>query len=279
MKAQKAVACLLTGLLAAVPVRIFWPETAAADETEIVTVSISREIAAADGTFTATVFLDELPASGLCAVDFAVAYDPTVLSISDVELLYDTGADDAEAAVNPDLAGTVFTWEDVDGEVRIRWATALKNADYWLREERAFFTISGQVSAEALPISRCDLRLVPASRETHDGSGVINTLIVAGYVDADGNSYNCETWLNDGVVWKPKDETGVTIAGDVDLDGAVTISDAIQLHKLVAEECTLGAAAYANADCESDGILTIADVTLILQYLDGQIEGTALGIQ
>lgn len=279
MKAQKAVACIFAGLLAAVPCRWLAADKAAADATELVAISISREIAAADGTFTATVYLDELPETGLNAMDFAVAYDPAFLSISDVELLYDTGADDAEASVNPELAGTVFLCEDTGSELRIRWATALTNTDYWLQEERAFFTISGTVGENAEPNSCSALCLVPASRETYEGSGEINTLIIAGCVDEEGLSYNCETALTDGAIWVPSDETGVTTPGDVNLDGAVTVSDAVELHKLIAEEQTLGAAAYANADLELDGVFTIADVTLILQSLSSQAEDTVLVIQ
>lgn len=279
MKAQKAIACTFAVLLAAVPCRWLAADRAAADATELVAISISREIAAADGTFTATVYLDELPETGLNAMEFAVAYDSAFLSISDVELLYDTGADDVEASVNPDLAGTVFLSENTGSELRIRWATALTNTDYWLQEERAFFTISGTVSEDAAPNSCSALCLVPANRETYDGSGEINPRIIAGYVDEEGEAHNCETALTDGVIWIPRDETGVTTPGDVNLDGAVTVSDAVELHRLISETQLLGAAAYANADLELDGVFTIADVTLILQALSDQAEGTAVGIQ
>ena len=64
----------------------------------------------------------------------------------------------------------------------------------------------------------------------------------------------------------------------MNLDGMIEISDAILLHRLVNEETiTLGAAAYANADCEQDGRLTVADVTLILRKLEEESEGAASG--
>ncbi len=274
MKAQKAVICISAGLLAAVPLRLIRAEQAAADTTDIVAVSISREISDTDGVFSATVYLDELPETGLNAMDFAVTYDPTVLTITNVELLYDTGADDAEAAVNPDLENTVFRYEDTGTELRICWNTALTNADYWLQEERAFFTISGTLAETVEPCSCTELCLAPASRETYEGSGIINTLVVAGYVDENGNTFNYETAFADGVVWKPRDESGITMPGDVNLDGAVTVSDAINLHKMVLEEQPLCAAAYVNADLESDGSYTVADVTLILQSLQKQAEDT-----
>lgn len=275
MKAQKAAICISAGLMAAVPLRLICAEQAAADTTDIVAVSISREIATVDGVFTATVYLDELPTTGLNAMDFAITYDPTILTVTDVELLYDTGADKAEAAVNPDLENTVFRYEDTGNELRICWNTALTNPDYWLQEERAFFTISGTLAETVEPNSCAELCLAPASRETYEGSGVINTLVVAGYVDENGNTFNYETAFTDGLVWKPRDESGVTIRGDVNLDGAMTISDAINLYKVVTEEQPLCAAAYVNADLEPDGLLTAADVTLILQSLQQQAENTA----
>ena len=275
MKAQKAAICISAGLMAAVPLRLICAEQAAADTTDIVAVSISREIATVDGVFTATVYLDELPTTGLNAMDFAITYDPTILTVTDVELLYDTGADKAEAAVNPDLENTVFRYEDTGNELRICWNTALTNPDYWLQEERAFFTISGTLAETVEPNSCAELCLAPASRESYEGSGVINTLVVAGYVDENGNTFNYETAFTDGLVWKPRDESGVTIRGDVNLDGAMTISDAINLYKAVTEEQPLCAAAYVNADLEPDGLLTAADVTLILQSLQQQAENTA----
>lgn len=277
MKAQKAIAGILAGLFAAGTLKGAGSIHSAAEETDTVAISVSSTVAAADGTFSAVVYLDELPDTGLCAMDFAVAYDSSFLTVNDVELLYDTGADDAEAAANPDLAGTVFRYEDTDGEIRVRWATALMDSYYWLREERAFFVLHGTVNGDVAKGERSELRLGPASRETTEGSGVINTTIIAGYVDADGNSYNCNTTLTNGYVFTMLDETGATMYGDLDMNGERTLADVILQNRVIAEEVELCAAAYANADCELDGCLSMADVTLMLRYLKGEIEGLVLG--
>jgi len=180
-----------------------------------------------------------------------------------VTLLYDTGADDAEAAVNPSLKGTVFTYEVTEEALQIRWATALVDEEYWLSEARPFFAFSGRVNTETVrPGSATALKIVPASREGEEHSAV-----VAGYMDEQGKSYTCETRLTDGAIWMPIDETGATKYGDINLDGAITLSDAVLLQRAVTEEKALCAAAYANADCEHDGMLTITDVTLILRSL------------
>lgn len=277
MKAQKAIVCILSSAIALVSFRKLSWLSADTEDADLAAISISTVIAGEDGSFATTVNLEQLPETGLCALDFAVAYDSAALEISEIALLYDTGAEAAEIAVDPDFEGTVFSYEALEGELRVRWATALKNADYWLREERPLLQISGTVCTDT-PGSCSWLRIIPATRETYEGSGILNTKIVAGHVDADGNTYNCETECKDGAVWQMLDESGATMYGDVNMDAQRDVSDAVLIYRLMNEETlTLGAAAYANADCEPDGLLTIADVTLMLRYLEGQIEDTALG--
>ncbi len=284
MKAQKTAGRMPLGIAAGVLmlglVNGGLQRSAAAEQTDIAAITVDTLIAEDDGSFTAAVHLDRLPESGLSALDFAIAYDPAVLSISQVELLYDTGADAAEAAVNPELAGTVFHYEDTGSEIQIRWATALLNRDYWLTEERVLFTISGTVLADAEPGSHSALTIAPATRETSKGSGVMNTEIFAGYVDEERNTRLCETVLKNGHVFTLRDETGATVYGDLNMSGEPDMADAVLLNRLIAEDEGLVldcAAAYANADCEFDGVLTIADVTLMLRVLDGLDEAAVLG--
>lgn len=240
-----------------------------ADAPDVAAIAVETTVADADGSFTATVSLEELPASGICALEFALAYDQAVLTINGVELLYDTGADAAEALVDPALAGTVFRCRDVGGELQIRWATALLDRDYWLSETRAFFTVSGTLRQPTEPGCSTTLAIVPASGG--DGGTDSNARIVAGYLDADGTPHSCETRLTDGMIWTVLDETGATMYGDLDMNGVCTVSDAVLLHRLLAEQDPklLCAAAYANADCESDGVLSIADAAWLLRRLDG----------
>ena len=160
-------------------------------------------------------------------------------------------------------------YKDFGGKLWVRWATALLNSDYWLREERALFQISGTMPQDAAPGSHGALQLIPA-----EGSEEI----VAGYLDETGGINQCRTSLKDGYIWKQLDETGATMYGDLDMNGILDIADAVLLHRTVAEEdAGLSAAAYANADCESDGVLTIADLTLMLRVLEGRAEAEALG--
>lgn len=224
---------------------------------------------AQESRFDAVISLEELPDGGISAVEFAVAYDAAVLSIHDVELLYDTGADEAEALVNPDLAGSVFSYEDTGGEIRIRWATALVSPEYWLRETRAFLCVHGEFSSEAAAGAMSALEVVPY--------GSNQEAVVAGRLDEEGNIRSFTTEAQSGSVRRSVDETGATMYGDTDFDGARSVADAVLLQRVIAEEEALSAAAYANADCAFDGELTIADVTLLLSFLSEKAGAEALG--
>lgn len=59
-----------------------------------------------------------------------------------------------------------------------------------------------------------------------------------------------------------------TLLGDVDCNGFVELADAILLCRFNAEDTvTITANGYINADCDSDGLLSAEDVTLILRHL------------
>lgn len=66
-----------------------------------------------------------------------------------------------------------------------------------------------------------------------------------------------------------KSEPMHTMRGDVDCDGEVTISDVIMLSRLNAEDpqIQLTVQGKRNAECSGDGILTGADVVLILRHI------------
>lgn len=267
MKAQKAaVFGLLAGFLACclsgtAPVRI-----CAADLPEA-EAAVDVTAADAEGGFTASVSLERMPETGLCAMEFALRYDAAALTVTDVTLLYDTGAQKAEKLAG--ITGNdVFTYENTDGFLKIRWGTAAK-ADYWLKEERVFFTVSGTVSEDVPAGTRIPIELVPAAGDT------AGAVIAAGWLDDNDVLQPCQVTAKSGAVWKPINEAGVTMYGDIDLDGELTVADAVLLHRALNEELALSAAAYANADCESDGVLTMCDVTLMLRRIQNPAGDTA----
>ena len=275
MKAQKAAiisAAAVVLSLAAAPAQ----QVSAAGEQPVAVISVTSAAADTEGHFETEICLDELPETGLSALEFAVSYDPAALSITDAELLYDTGAQKAEILAHVERDGMVFTEEKSEGLLRIRWGTAM-DSDYWLKDACPFVRISGTTADSMQPGARTELEIVPAPIMTADGTEIPGTAIAAGYHDSKNRIYPVTVSVKKGLVWKPSDETGATVYGDLNLDGAVTLADAVMLHQAVAERLALSAAAYANADCEADDVLTIGDVTLMLRVLEGELDAVALG--
>jgi len=267
MRAQKAaVLSLLAGCIAYSFTVTAAVRSAAAESEPETVLAVDTTAADWDGHFTAQVSLEKLPECGLCAAEFALAYDAAALEVTDVTLLYDTGAQKAEELAKLGLK-PVFSYEDAGGRIWVRWGTAL-GEDYWLKEERAFIAVSGNLKESIPRGAKTELKLVPAAGDAAQAA------IAAGYVDAEGEAHYCEVTVRDGAVWKPINERGVTMYGDVNLDGRFSVEDAVLGCRAVSEELALGAAAYANADCEPDGVLTIRDVTLMLQDL-GKIRDEA----
>ena len=60
--------------------------------------------------------------------------------------------------------------------------------------------------------------------------------------------------------------------GDVNLDGDVTIADAVVLNKYLVGSATLSESAQKNADCDKDGNITSSDILTILKYVIGSID-------
>ena len=60
--------------------------------------------------------------------------------------------------------------------------------------------------------------------------------------------------------------------GDANLDGDVTIADAVVLNKYLVGSATLSESAQKNADCDKDGNITSSDTLTILKYVIGSID-------
>ena len=60
--------------------------------------------------------------------------------------------------------------------------------------------------------------------------------------------------------------------GDINLDGDVTIADAVVLNKYLVGSATLSESAQKNADCDKDGNITSSDTLTILKYVIGSID-------
>ena len=68
---------------------------------------------------------------------------------------------------------------------------------------------------------------------------------------------------------KPEYDATATKYGDVNVDGKVTIADAVLLNKYLVKSASLTDNQKANADCKFDGAITSDDTLALLKYIVG----------
>lgn len=249
------------------------PVTYAAGET--VQISVGSATVEAGGTFSVDVSMSAIPSKGIQACDFAVEFDSSLITVTDVTAgaLTKTGADEADssAAMMPLFDSEIYSEE---GTVELLWSTSLEDSTYWLNGEGVFCTISGTVADSVAAGTEIDLTIAPIERETYPGSGVMNSTINAGYVDGTSSvKYTASTTNGVLTVAGSETTTGGTEAGlrgDANCDGSVLVNDAVLVMAYCAnaEENPITELGQANADVyqTGDGI-AVTDAAQIQKYL------------
>ena len=272
MKKTKTILSALTvmAMLVSVPASVF-----AADS---VSLAAGKATAKAGESFSVDITLSGIPSAGMSILDFAVNFDSSIITISDVALgaVGNTGAIEADKDT-----GDVFTWSVEGDQLCLLWTTGLTDSQYWMKDAASdvFVTITGTVNASAADGSVSPLELVPVARETYPGSGVTNTKMVAGYIDANNAAVYYDINATNGSVTVGS-EAAATLYGDVDCNGKVEINDVVLLSRYGAEDSTVkapSAEGLLNADCKKDGSIDADDITAIARYLAHLIEASELG--
>lgn len=278
MKAKRMMAALLAGTMAA-SVASFMTASAAGEK---VSISASKETAAPGEAFSIDVSLADIPASGLCTVDFALAFDTSLVTISDVSTgaLCDTGAAAAEGKIDASIANTTFEWNVIDDQICLLWVTGLKDSAYWLKQGGVFVTIKGTVKDTAKDGSVCNFDIVPVAREAFPETGVANSDILMGAVDSDGVVTKYATTLANGALTIAS--AGDVMYGDITEDGKVTIADLVMIARYAAEDAEMtmpSEQGLRNADCNGDGKINSSDCTMVARYLAHLITAEDMGPQ
>ncbi len=272
MKKTRSILSALTvmAMLVSVPASV-----SAADSVSLIA---GRATAKAGEEFSVDVKLSGIPSAGMSILDFAVGFDSSILTITDVTLgaVGNTGAIEADKDT-----GDVFTWS-VDGDqLCMLWTTGLTDSQYWMKDTTSdvFVTITGTVNASAAEGTVVPLEIAPVARETYPGSGVTNDKIVAGYIDNSNTAvyYNVLGTAGEVTVG---DDAAADLYGDVDCNGVVEINDVVLLSRYVAQDATAkapSAQGLLNADCKKDGTIDSSDITAIARYLAHLIDATELG--
>lgn len=299
MKAKRTIACVAALAMLASSAVSF-----SASAANAVTLKVGEATAQASESFTVDVSVKDVPATKINVLDFALSYDSSALTIESVKLgpAGDTASGDSTASEAPILSSKITT-----NAVNISWSTGLDSAS-WIAEEGVVFTITGTVNADAAD-GKYPIQIQPIDRETYPGSGEKNSKVLVGYVyGTDSATYevNAEdgfvevtskgettttttttattdpeqpgtsTTTTTSTTAKPGSDTNLpnpdVLYGDVNVDGKVSLVDAVMLNKAVADVVTLGDAARANADCNVDKEINGTDAIILLQFLSHIID-------
>nr|AEV58670.1 scaffoldin C [Ruminococcus flavefaciens] len=282
MKTKKIVIGAMAAAMLSLSVCSIAPAVAA-DET--VQISVSKTTAEAGGEFKVDVSLADIPTTGLQCCNFAIKYDPKVLTIKDITAgtLAGTVSGDASSSMLPN-----FNNYSQEGLISVMWSTSVDDASKWLKGEGTFCTITGTVAAGTANGTVSEITVLPTSRETYDGSGVMNDAFDCGYLK-DGVKVNFNVKPNAGSVTIGSEETtttppatttttenkpGVSLRGDANLDNKVSVADAVAILQSIAnkDKYALKPQGAVNGDVEgnNDGIAG-ADALRIQKWDAGAI--------
>nr|AEV58626.1 scaffoldin C [Ruminococcus flavefaciens] len=282
MKTKKIVIGAMAAAMLSLSVCSIAPAVAA-DET--VQISVSKTTAEAGGEFKVDVSLADIPTTGLQCCNFAIKYDPKVLQSKDITAgtLAGTVSGDASSSMLPN-----FNNYSQEGLISVMWSTSVDDASKWLKGEGTFCTITGTVAAGTANGTVSEITVLPTSRETYDGSGVMNDAFDCGYLK-DGVKVNFNVKPNAGSVTIGSEETtttppatttttenkpGVSLRGDANLDNKVSVADAVAILQSIAnkDKYALKPQGAVNGDVEgnNDGI-TGADALRIQKWDAGAI--------
>nr|AEV58542.1 scaffoldin C [Ruminococcus flavefaciens] len=282
MKTKKIVIGAMAAAMLSLSVCSIAPAVAA-DET--VQISVSKTTAEAGGEFKVDVSLADIPTTGLQCCNFAIKYDPKVLTSRNITAgtLAGTVSGDASSSMLPN-----FNNYSQEGLISVMWSTSVDDASKWLKGEGTFCTITGTVAAGTANGTVSEITVLPTSRETYDGSGVMNDAFDCGYLK-DGVKVNFNVKPNAGSVTIGSEETtttppatttttenkpGVSLRGDANLDNKVSVADAVAILQSIAnkDKYALKPQGAVNGDVEgnNDGI-TGADALRIQKWDAGAI--------
>ena len=297
MKAKRTIACAAALAMLASSAVSF-----SASAANAVTLKVGEATAQASESFTVDVSVKDVPATKINVLDFALSYDSSALTIESVKLgpAGDTASGDSTASEAPILSSKITT-----NAVNISWSTGLDSTS-WIAEEGVVFTITGTVNADAAD-GKYPIQIQPIDRETYPGSGEKNSKVLVGYVygtdsatyevnaedgfvevtskgettttttvTTDSEQPGTSTTTTASTTAKPGSDTNPVdpdvLYGDVNVDGKVSLVDAVILNKAVADVVTLGDAARANADCNVDKEINGTDAIILLQFLSHIID-------
>jgi hypothetical protein len=291
MKTKKIVIGAMAAAMLSLSVCSVAPAVAA-DET--VQISVSKTTAEAGGQFTVDVSLADIPSTGIQCCNFSIKYDSAVLKITDIKAGKLAGSVSGDSSSS--LLPTFNSYAENEGSISVMWSTSVDESSNWIKGEGTFCTITGTVSSNAKPGTVAEISIVPTDRETYSGSGVKNTEIDCGYTK-DGAKVSYAVKTTAGNVTVPSAETTttttqapvttttqptetttteggndkpeVTLKGDANVDGKVTVADAVAILQSIGNKDKYALKPQGKINGDVDGVAGITGSdALRIQMLD-----------
>lgn len=271
MKTKKVIIGAVAASMLSLSVCSIAPVSFAAGET--VQISVGKDSAKAGEQFTVEVTLADIPSTGLQAVEFAVKFDSSLISIDSIKAgpITETGAASADptASVIP-----VFDAIIGDEKASVAWSTSLDDSTYWLKKDGLFCTITGTVASGAKDGSVAKLEVVPNDRNLSPDSQEKNDMILCGYTNEKLEAINYDVDVTDGCV-NIGDTAPVGLRGDANVDGTVNLADAVLIMQNLANPSKYPIAdeGKINGDVDNTGDgITVNDAFKIQQRILGLID-------
>ena len=287
MKTKRTMAGILAVAMTASV--LAWNPVFAAGEIGLSAEKVSAKVG---DSFTLQVSLSDVPASGLGGCEFSLAYDSTIVTVTDVQAgtITDTGSDEQQSAFAGEAPSFDCNYETA-GVIDVIWATGLTDSTYWIKQDGVLLTITGTVNESAKAGDVSEFKIQAIGREVIPGSSTKYDKVTFVNVDADGVLTSYDTVLSDGSVTVIADGTTTTEAvtgttttntgettttslvnvnyGDTNLDGVVDLRDAIILNKHLAQQIILekDSQPFKNADVNADGNVDDQDSSILIDYV------------
>ena len=229
----------------------------------------AEKVTATQGSdFTLKVNLSGVPQNGVNAAEFALTYDASVITVTDVKAgdIVNTTSDGFE-----DVA--VFDADCSEaGKITITYGT-VGDASTWVKADGTFLTITGTASGAAGSTTK--VKIVAIDRPYYDGSESIISDIYVGSVNDSDDVVNCTVSAVAGSVTisdggeNPTDPTDPSKGkkGDANEDGEVDITDVITVNKTILGQRTLEGQGFKNADVDDNGEVDPTDSLNIMKYI------------
>ncbi|MBR1823735.1 MAG: hypothetical protein IJ779_05825 [Ruminococcus sp.] len=242
MKTNKVIVGAIAASMLSLSLGSLAPAVAAG---ETVQISASSAEAKAGEQFEVKVSLADVPKTGIQGLDFAVTYNNKIVTIDKITV---GEIADTKAASNDQTSSLLPTFDvsiqNSEGYSSVIWSTAVEDSSYWINKDGVVCTIQGTVSSSAKEGDSSEITLTGVKRETFVGSGETNSVINAGYSDGD-KAVKYTVKATAGKVTVPSDKNDdpdvkVTLRGDANCDGSVSLADAIIIMQSIANPSAFG---------------------------------------